>query len=100
MAEEAQPRPVGVAAQARDEVRPALDRREQLALEAGVLKPSESKAQIDGGLVKPIAVFANERIKAVFQQPMIMTPEQLGALTKKSTEDWAVVIKAANLKVE
>ena len=32
-------------------------------IEAAVLKPSESKAQIDGGLVKPIGVFANERLK-------------------------------------
>ncbi|MDB5883093.1 MAG: putative exported protein [Ramlibacter sp.] len=38
-------------------------------IEAGVLKPSESKAQIDGGLVKPIAVFANERIKALPDVP-------------------------------
>lgn len=33
-------------------------------VEAAVLKPSESKAQIDGGLVKPIAVFGNERLAA------------------------------------
>ena len=32
-------------------------------LDAAVLKPSESKAQIDAGLVRPIGVFANERIK-------------------------------------
>jgi tripartite-type tricarboxylate transporter receptor subunit TctC len=32
-------------------------------LDAAVLKPGESKAQIDGGLVKPIGVFANERLK-------------------------------------
>jgi len=38
-------------------------------LEAAVLKPSESKAQIDGGLVKPIAVFANERLKALPDVP-------------------------------
>jgi tripartite-type tricarboxylate transporter receptor subunit TctC len=31
-------------------------------IQAGVLKPSESKGQIDAGLVKPIAVFANERV--------------------------------------
>ena len=38
-------------------------------IEAGVLKPSESKAQIDGGLVKPIAVFGNERIKSLPDVP-------------------------------
>ena len=38
-------------------------------IEAGVLKPSESKSQIDGGLVKPIAVFANERIKSLPDVP-------------------------------
>jgi tripartite-type tricarboxylate transporter receptor subunit TctC len=38
-------------------------------IEAGVLKPSESKAQIDGGLVKPIAVFGNERIKSMPDVP-------------------------------
>jgi len=32
-------------------------------IDAAVLKPGESKAQIDGGLVKPIGVFANERLK-------------------------------------
>jgi tripartite-type tricarboxylate transporter receptor subunit TctC len=32
-------------------------------VDAAVLKPGESKAQIDGGLVKPIGVFANERLK-------------------------------------
>lgn len=32
-------------------------------IQAAVLKPSESKGQIDAGLVKPIAVFANERLK-------------------------------------
>lgn len=32
-------------------------------IQAAVLKPSESKAQIDAGLVKPIALFANERLK-------------------------------------
>lgn len=38
-------------------------------IEAAVLKPSESKAQIDGGLVKPIAVFANERLRALPDVP-------------------------------
>jgi tripartite-type tricarboxylate transporter receptor subunit TctC len=38
-------------------------------IEAGVLKPSESKSQIDGGLVKPIAVFANERLKSMPDVP-------------------------------
>jgi tripartite-type tricarboxylate transporter receptor subunit TctC len=38
-------------------------------IEAGVLKPSESKAQIDGGLVKPIAVFGNERINSLPEVP-------------------------------
>ena len=32
-------------------------------IDAAVLKPGESKGQIDGGLVKPIGVFANERLK-------------------------------------
>ena len=34
-----------------------------------MLKPSESKAQIDGGLVKPIGVFANERLKVMPDVP-------------------------------
>ena len=34
-------------------------------IDAAVLKPGESKAQIDGGLVKPIGVFANERLKVL-----------------------------------
>ncbi len=38
-------------------------------IEAGVLKPSESKGQIDSGLVKPIAVFANERLKSMPEVP-------------------------------
>lgn len=38
-------------------------------IQAGVLKPSESKSQIDGGLVKPIAVFANERLKSMPDVP-------------------------------
>lgn len=38
-------------------------------LDAAVLKPSESKALIDGGLVKPIGVFANERLKALPDVP-------------------------------
>ena len=38
-------------------------------IEAAVLKPSESKGQIDAGLVKPIAVFANERLKALPDVP-------------------------------
>ena len=38
-------------------------------IDAAVLKPSESKALIDGGLVKPIAVFANERLKALPEVP-------------------------------
>lgn len=32
-------------------------------IQAAVLKPSESKGQIDAGLVKPIGVFATERLK-------------------------------------
>lgn len=32
-------------------------------IEAAVLKPSESKGQIDAGLVKPIGVFADQRLK-------------------------------------
>lgn len=38
-------------------------------IEAAVLKPSESKGQIDSGLVKPIGVFANERIKTMPDVP-------------------------------
>lgn len=38
-------------------------------IEAGVLKPSESKSQIEGGLLRPIAVFANERLKAMPEVP-------------------------------
>ncbi len=38
-------------------------------IDAAVLKPSESKALIDAGLVKPIAVFANERLKALPDVP-------------------------------
>jgi tripartite-type tricarboxylate transporter receptor subunit TctC len=38
-------------------------------IDAAVLKPSESKALIDGGLVRPIAVFANERLKALPDVP-------------------------------
>jgi tripartite-type tricarboxylate transporter receptor subunit TctC len=38
-------------------------------IQAAVLKPSESKAQIDGNLVKPIGVFANERLKVMPDVP-------------------------------
>jgi tripartite-type tricarboxylate transporter receptor subunit TctC len=38
-------------------------------IDAAVLKPSESKAQIDGNLVKPIAVFADERLKVMPDVP-------------------------------
>ncbi len=38
-------------------------------IDAAVLKPGESKAQIDGGLVKPIGVFANERLKVLPDVP-------------------------------
>lgn len=38
-------------------------------IDAAVLKPSESKALIDAGLIKPIAVFANERLKALPDVP-------------------------------
>lgn len=38
-------------------------------IDAAVLKPSESKAQIDGGLVKPIGVFANERLQVLPNVP-------------------------------
>lgn len=38
-------------------------------IEAAVLKPSESKGQIDAGLVKPIGVFANERLAALPDVP-------------------------------
>lgn len=38
-------------------------------IDAAVLKPSESKSQIDAGLVKPIAVFANERLRALPEIP-------------------------------
>ena len=38
-------------------------------IDAAVLKPSESKSQMDAGLVKPIAVFADERLKALPNVP-------------------------------
>ena len=38
-------------------------------IDAAVLKPSESKAQIDGNLVKPIGVFANERLRVMPDVP-------------------------------
>jgi tripartite-type tricarboxylate transporter receptor subunit TctC len=38
-------------------------------IDAGVLKPSESMAQVEGGLVKPIGVFANERLKVLPNVP-------------------------------
>ncbi|MEY2592432.1 MAG: hypothetical protein RI972_121 [Pseudomonadota bacterium] len=38
-------------------------------IDAAVLKPGESKAQIDGGLVKPIGVFANERLRVLPDVP-------------------------------
>jgi tripartite-type tricarboxylate transporter receptor subunit TctC len=38
-------------------------------IDAAVLKPGESKAQIDGGLVKPLGVFANERLKVMPDVP-------------------------------
>ncbi|HEX6362172.1 MAG TPA: tripartite tricarboxylate transporter substrate-binding protein, partial [Albitalea sp.] len=38
-------------------------------LDAAVLKPSESKAMIDAGKVKPIGLFATERLKALPDVP-------------------------------
>jgi tripartite-type tricarboxylate transporter receptor subunit TctC len=38
-------------------------------IDAAVLKPSESKAQIDGNLVKPLGVFANERLRVMPDVP-------------------------------
>ena len=38
-------------------------------IDAAVLKPSESKGQIDGGLIKPIGVFGNERLKSLPNVP-------------------------------
>ena len=38
-------------------------------IDGAVLKPSESKAQIDGGLVKAIGIFANERLKVMPEVP-------------------------------
>lgn len=38
-------------------------------IDAAVLKPSESKAQIDSNMVIPIGVFANERIKSMPNVP-------------------------------
>ena len=43
---------------------------------------------------------AQERIRGVNQQPLLLTPDQLGALLHKSADDWAVVIKAADLKAQ
>jgi len=44
-------------------------------LDAAVLKPSESKAQIDSNMVIPLGVFANERIKSM---PNIPTFKEKG----------------------
>ncbi len=44
-------------------------------LDAAVLKPSESKAQIDSNMVMPVGVFANERIKSM---PNIPTFKEKG----------------------
>ncbi|QWD91866.1 tripartite tricarboxylate transporter substrate binding protein [Polynucleobacter sp. MWH-Braz-FAM2G] len=44
-------------------------------LDAAVLKPSESKAQIDSNMVMPLGVFANERIKSM---PNIPTFKEKG----------------------
>jgi tripartite-type tricarboxylate transporter receptor subunit TctC len=38
-------------------------------IDAGVLKPSESMAQVKGGLIKPIGVFGNERLKVMPDVP-------------------------------
>ncbi len=38
-------------------------------LDAAVLKPSETKAQIDSNLIRPLGVFANERIKTLPNVP-------------------------------
>lgn len=38
-------------------------------IDAAVLKPGESKAQIDGGLVKAIGVFANQRLQVLPDVP-------------------------------
>jgi tripartite-type tricarboxylate transporter receptor subunit TctC len=38
-------------------------------IDAGVLKPSESLAQVQGGLIKPIGVFGNERLKVMPDVP-------------------------------
>jgi tripartite-type tricarboxylate transporter receptor subunit TctC len=44
-------------------------------IDAAVLKPSESKAQIDSNMVAPLGVFANERIKSM---PNIPTFKEKG----------------------
>ncbi len=44
-------------------------------IDAAVLKPSESKGQIDGGLIRPIGVFSNERLKSM---PEVPTFKELG----------------------
>jgi tripartite-type tricarboxylate transporter receptor subunit TctC len=38
-------------------------------IDAAVLKPSESKGQIDAGLVKPLAVYSNQRLRALPNVP-------------------------------
>lgn len=38
-------------------------------LDAAVLKPSESKAQIDSNLIRPLGVFSNERVKSLPNVP-------------------------------
>jgi len=44
-------------------------------IDAAVLKPSESKGQIDAGKVKPLGVFANERLEVM---PDVPTFKELG----------------------
>src|SRR5690606_20196715 len=44
-------------------------------IQAAVLKPSESKGQIDAGKVRPLGVFANERLEVM---PDIPTFKELG----------------------
>jgi tripartite-type tricarboxylate transporter receptor subunit TctC len=41
-----------------------------------------------------------QRIRGIYQEPMVMSPEQLGDLVRSTGEDWGRVIKSADLKVE
>jgi tripartite-type tricarboxylate transporter receptor subunit TctC len=41
-----------------------------------------------------------QKIRGIYQEPMVLSPEQLGEVVRTTGEDWARVIKSAKLKVE